>query len=122
MSARSVTAAALAVAVAAAGFVHAHAQPSRQDLIHAGHLLAKRYCGECHAVDPGSPSPLADAPPLPGVYRRFPVERMAEALALGLMEDHPRMPNLALDIDEREAITAYLSSYRPVPHAPPPSP
>jgi len=107
------TAVALAAGITVVGCMRAEAQPSRKDLINAGRLIAKRYCGECHAVDPGATSPLADAPPLPGVYRRFPVDLMAEALELGLMDDHPRMPNFNLDADEREAITAYLKSYQP---------
>jgi len=107
------TAMALAAGITAVGPMRAEAQPSRKDLINAGRLIAKRYCGECHAVDPGAASPLADAPPLPGVYRRFPVDLMAEALELGLMDDHPRMPNFNLEADEREAITAYLKSYQP---------
>ena len=107
------TAMALAAGITAVGPMRAEAQPSRKDLINAGRLIAKRYCGECHAVDPGDASPLADAPPLPGVYRRFPVDLMAEALELGLMDDHPRMPNFNLEADEREAITAYLKSYQP---------
>jgi mono/diheme cytochrome c family protein len=107
------SAVALAASIASLGLARAEAQPSREDLINAGRLIAKRYCGECHAVDPGAKSPLPDAPPLPGVYRRFPVDRMAEALELGFMDDHPRMPNFKLDADEREAITAYLKSYQP---------
>ncbi len=87
-----------------------------RDAVAFGRTIAQRHCGECHAIDTGAKSPHPDAPPLPQLHRRFPVERMDEALELGMMDDHPRMPNFELDADERQALTAYLASFgdRPV--------
>jgi len=90
-----------------------NAQPDPKSLTGVGKRVAARYCGECHAVEPGALSRLSDAPPMPELYRRFPVERMGEALELGMMDNHPRMPNFIIDPDEREALTAYLSSFAP---------
>lgn len=101
---------------AAAALVVAHAafaQTADRDLISAGKMLAERHCGSCHAVERGKVSPLTDAPPIWTLYRRFPVERMDQALEVGMLNDHPRMPDFNLDIDERRALTAYLSSFRP---------
>ncbi len=93
----------------------ANAQTADADTVRYGRSVAIRFCGECHAVGPAGPSPLADAPPLRDLYRQFPVERMDEALELGMMDDHPRMPDFKLEIDQRQALTAFLSSFAPKP-------
>lgn len=118
----------LGAAAASAGHGAAAAQARTGELVSQGRTVATRHCGECHAIDAGQKSPLADAPPASELYRRFPVERMAEALELGMMNDHPRMPDFRLDPDERRALTAYLSSFAPAgrsrrgPAPPPPPP
>lgn len=104
--------AACGVFVSLAG-LKAAAQTNDADMVKYGKSIAARFCGECHAIEPGEKSPLADAPPAPELYRRFPVERMAAALELGMLDNHPRMPNFQLDPDERKALTAYLSSFAP---------
>ena len=111
---------ALAAAVTLALMQSAFAQTQDRELVSAGKMVAQRYCGECHAVERGKVSPLTDAPPMWTLHRRFPVDRMAEALELGMLNDHPRMPDFRLEIDERRALTAYLSSFRP--RTPPPQP
>lgn len=110
---------ALAAAVFALGQA-AQAQSGDRALINQGKMLAERHCGGCHAVERGKVSPLTDAPPMWTLYRRFPVERMDEALEVGMLNDHPRMPDFNLDIDERRALTAYLSSFRPKEQRPEP--
>jgi mono/diheme cytochrome c family protein len=92
------------------------------DLVSFGHRVAVRHCAQCHALDPGAASPLADAPPFPTLYARFPVERLAQEIEGGMMVGHPRMPLLRrLDEDEASALVAYLSQFRrdeaaPAPH------
>jgi mono/diheme cytochrome c family protein len=78
-----------------------------------GRRVARRLCAECHALDPGQASPLADAPPFPVLYQRFPVERLDQEVEAGMMVGHPRMPLLRhLDEDEAAALVAYLSHFR----------
>lgn len=111
---------AIAALVMAATTAAAAQEPSADDRVSAGKLVAERHCAQCHAIEAGATSPLADAPPIPELYRRFPVERMAEALENGMLNDHPRMPQFRLEADERAALTAYLSSFQPAPRPRPP--
>jgi len=103
----------IVASIAAIGTAPAEAQRAHDDQVEAGRLIAARFCGECHAVAPVTASPLRDAPPMSQLYRRFPVERMGEAIELGMMKDHPRMPDFDLGEDERQALADYLSSFDP---------
>ena len=79
-----------------------------------GRRVAVQHCAECHALDVGEVSPLADAPPFPILYTRFPIEQLGAALEGGMMVGHERMPLLAhLDPDDSRALVAYLSHFRP---------
>lgn len=79
-----------------------------------GRRVAVQHCAECHALDVGQVSPLADAPPFPILYTRFPVEQLGAQLEGGMMVGHERMPLLAhLDPDDTRALVAYLSHFRP---------
>jgi len=95
------------------GLAPAWAQRGNSDRVEAGRRVAARFCGECHAVTPNTVSPLPDALPMSQLYLRFPVERMGEAIELGMMKDHPRMPDFDLGDDERQALSDYLSSFNP---------
>lgn len=79
----------------------------------AGRQVAGRFCSECHAVEAGGVSPLATAPPMSELYRSFPVERIGEALAAGLIERHSTWLQQKLDAEERAALTEYLSLFAP---------
>ena len=89
------------------------ANPAETPKVAAGHRLAARLCGECHAVDAAGASPLRDAPPFRSLYRRFDVAGLPLALEEGMMVGHPRMPLVQLDIDEVGYLTAYLKSFIP---------
>ncbi len=107
-----------AALAALAAVISLHAAPvpapdPQAGLVAYGRAIAARYCAECHSLEAGKPSPLADAPSIPELYRQFPVERMAEAMEFGMFADHPRMPAFDLDANERQALTAYLSSFAP---------
>lgn len=79
-----------------------------------GRRVAVQHCAECHALDVGQVSPLADAPPFPILYTRFPVEQLGAQLEGGMMVGHERMPLLTrLDPDDTRALVAYLSHFRP---------
>ena len=93
--------------------------------VSAGGRLAQRYCGGCHAVAAGpGRSPLADAPPFRELYKRYGPGGLAGLLAEGMLTPdpsleegvlpgHPRMPMVALGVDERAALKAYLESLEP---------
>lgn len=79
-----------------------------------GRRVAVQHCAECHALDVGQVSPLADAPPFPILYTRFPVEQLGTQLEGGMMVGHERMPLLTqLDPDDTRALVAYLNHFRP---------
>ena len=93
--------------------------------IAAGERVARRACGECHAVAAG-PSPLAGAPPFSQLYRRYPSGGLGQLLTEGMLppdrpqeegaaERHPRMPRVPLETDEIVHLKAYLTSLEPPP-------
>jgi cytochrome c len=102
---------AVAVAVGALAAGPAAAQPPAAP-DDAGRLVAERLCAGCHAVAPGTASPLAQAPPLTLIGRRYPVESIAEALAEGIVTGHGpvRMPEFRLEPPDIEALIAYLET------------
>ncbi len=58
--------------------------------IAAGERIARRACGECHAVGPG-PSPFSDAPPFRDLHRRHPPGGLAQLLKEGMLpSDKPQ--------------------------------
>ncbi len=88
-----------------------------------GKGIAERHCGGCHATSQG-PSRLADAPPFRDLYKRYPPGGLAVLLAEGMLTPdpsleegvlpgHPRMPMVALGVDERTVLTLYLQSLDP---------
>jgi len=78
----------------------------------AGRGVAERLCAGCHAVAPGGASPVAAAPPLTTIGRRYPVAAIAEALAEGILVGHGdvRMPEFRLEPPEIEALIEYLET------------
>lgn len=75
-----------------------------------GRRLAERHCGSCHATGPMDRSAIADAPPFRALSRRIDLARFPETLRAGLMDEHPRMPLVRLDVDEIADMTAYVRS------------
>ena len=99
----------------------AHAADPGQ--ISMGRGIAERHCGGCHATGEGH-SRLADAPPFRELYKRYGPGGLAGLLAEGMLTPdpsleegvlpgHPRMPMVALGVDERAALKAYLESLEP---------
>jgi len=108
-----VAAALAAMAVMVTGAALAASGPP--DEVVAGRRLATRQCGECHGIDPGQASRMAEAPRFPELYTTFPVERLAEALERDVFTGLPHMKAFALDEDERVQLQAYLVSFKPQP-------
>ena len=101
--------------VAAAIFVSS--VPTAASSVAQGKRLALLYCAECHAIDKVSPSPLRIAPPFRTLHERYPVETLQEALAEGIVTGHPSMPEFRFEVDDVEAIIAYLGSIQEGPPA-----
>lgn len=77
----------------------------------AGHELARAWCAECHAVEPGGlRSPDAHAPPFGAAARQISTTEMA--LHAFLNSPHPTMPNLKLSPRQTDDIAAYILSLR----------
>jgi cytochrome c len=67
-------------------------------------------CSRCHAVGRSGNSTHPEAPLFRTLGQRYPIEVLAEALAEGLSSGHPDMPEFRFEIDDVDAILAYLES------------
>lgn len=84
--------------------------PATAEAVDEGRALVRARCASCHAVSPAGGSPMAEAPPLRDLHRRYPVAYLQEALAEGLMTAHPAMPEVELAPGQIAALIAYLES------------
>jgi cytochrome c len=75
-----------------------------------GAVFAREQCSACHAVGDDGASPLAAAPPLREISRRYPVEQLEEAFAEGFVTTHSTMPEFVLDAGQNRDLIAYLAS------------
>jgi mono/diheme cytochrome c family protein len=89
----------------------ASAAPSRATVAEGERIVAGA-CADCHAIAGPGPSPVADAPPFSTLSRNYPVRYLEEALAEGIVVNHPEvnMPEFVFQPDEIAAIIAYLES------------
>lgn len=78
--------------------------------VQRGIVLARTYCANCHSIDKLSPSPLPIAPPLRDLHKLYPVERLEESLAEGLVTGHPSMPEFQFDPGQTNDFIAFLKS------------
>ena len=78
--------------------------------VEAGGQVVAELCSRCHATRVGQASPHDQAPSLRHISRNYPVERLAEALAEGMMVGHPDMPVFEFGVAEIDQIIAYLNS------------
>jgi mono/diheme cytochrome c family protein len=75
-----------------------------------GEGLLTTNCSRCHAVGRTGDSTHPEAPPFRTLGQRYPIDVLAEALAEGLSSGHPDMPEFRFEIDDVDAILAYLNS------------
>ena len=75
-----------------------------------GAIFVRAQCSACHAVGDDGASPLAAAPPLREISRRYPVEQLEEAFAEGFVTTHSTMPEFVLDAGQNRDLIAYLAS------------
>lgn len=78
--------------------------------IQRGETLVRRQCGGCHAVERTGRSPLAAAPPLRDLHKRYEPEVLGEALAEGILTGHPAMPEFRFPPNDVRAVILYLES------------
>jgi len=75
-----------------------------------GGAFVRAQCAACHSVGRDGASPLAAAPPLRQISRRYPVEQLEEAFAEGFVSTHSTMPEFVLNAAENRDLIAYLAS------------
>jgi cytochrome c len=75
-----------------------------------GEALVRLHCSGCHAAGREDRSPMAAAPPLRELHRRYEPELLGEALAEGILTGHPAMPAFSFAPPDVEAIIRYLDS------------
>ena len=80
------------------------------DRVRRARELLEANCSRCHAIGRTGVSPHAAAPPFRALSRKYPVERLAEALAEGLFVGHPDMPEFVFEPEDVGAILDYLTS------------
>jgi mono/diheme cytochrome c family protein len=73
-----------------------------------GRVLLAENCSRCHAIGRTGSSPHREAPLFRTLGRRYAIGTLAETLAEGLYTGHPDMPEFVFEIDEVNAILAYL--------------
>ncbi len=78
----------------------------------AGHVLAKRVCSPCHAVEPDPHAPrMFDIGPDFETVANTP-GMTATALNAFLLTSHPKMPNLILSPEQSADVIAYILTLR----------
>jgi len=75
-----------------------------------GEGLLSLLCSRCHAVGRSGSSTHPEAPPFRTLGQRYPIEALAEGLAEGLSSGHPDMPEFRFEVEDVNAILAYLES------------
>lgn len=86
------------------------AQPALEPAAQRGQTIARAHCARCHSIDRVSPSPLAIAPPLRILHKKYPVENLEEAMAEGLSTGHPTMPEFRFETDQINDFIAFLKT------------
>lgn len=75
-----------------------------------GRALAQNLCAGCHAIDAGSASPNADAPPLRTVLAGYPPDRLAADLDSARHIAFLQMPQFHLGEHGGADLVAYIQS------------
>lgn len=98
-------AAALALLVCAA-------TPAAAADVKRGETLVKQSCSACHAIGRSGESPVAAAPQLRLLGKKYPISNLQEALGEGIAVGHRgvEMPEYTFEPDQIDDIIAYLES------------
>ncbi|MFL9828308.1 c-type cytochrome [Rhodoplanes sp. SY1] len=76
-----------------------------------GAAIATRWCATCHVTSEDQTQATGEATPFPALARRNAFD--AAALALFLLDPHPRMPDMNLTRAEANDLAAYVRSLAP---------
>lgn len=76
-----------------------------------GAEIAQRWCASCHITAADQTQATGEATPFPSIARREAFD--AAALALFLLDPHPRMPDMNLTRSEAADLAAYVRSLAP---------
>ena len=86
------------------------ATPSNAADAESGKRLAERWCVSCHIVDASQKSATTDAPPFAVVAKK--PDFNVGALALFLLDPHPKMPDIGLSRAAAADLAAFIASQR----------
>jgi mono/diheme cytochrome c family protein len=79
--------------------------------VERGRQLVTLNCAPCHAVGVTGQSPNPKSPPLRQLSKKYPLQDLEEALAVGIMVGHnPEMPQWRLSPSQIADLLAYLGS------------
>lgn len=80
-----------------------------------GQAIAKENCATCHAIGRTGKSPLAKAPPLRTISKKYPLESLEEAFAEGIVVSHrsPEMPPFEMEPQQISDLLDFLRSLQP---------
>ena len=98
------------ILVATSALFHGVASAQMSPAEQRGRTFAQANCARCHAIDKVSPSSLPIAPPFRSLNEKYPVEKLAESLAEGIVTGHPTMPEFRLELDQVADFIAFLKS------------
>ena len=90
----------------------AASNPPSAALLAEGRAIAKSNCARCHATGESGRSADPRSPPFRELPRRYPLSRLEEPLAEGIMVGHQglEMPHFQLTPAQIEALLAYMGS------------
>jgi mono/diheme cytochrome c family protein len=98
------------IVLAGAAFAQADRATERR-----GEELLAMNCARCHAIGRSGTSTHPQAPPFRTLGQRYPIENLAEGLAEGFSSGHPDMPEFRFEVDDVDAILAYLAAIQEKP-------
>ena len=95
-------------------FLFLAATPALADdaLLERGRALVETNCTKCHAIGPTGASPFKDAPPFREVAPNYTQDELVDGFMEGLAVRHEAMPDWDMEMDQAEAIAAYILSLK----------
>jgi mono/diheme cytochrome c family protein len=88
--------------------------PARAEdaLIERGRALVETNCTKCHAIGATGTSPFKAAPPFREVAPNYTHDELVDGFMEGLAVRHEAMPDWDMDMEQAEAIAAYILSLK----------
>lgn len=78
--------------------------------IEKGRAIATKNCARCHSISGKGASPLAKAPPLRDLNKRYSVRDLEEPFAEGIVTAHDNMPVFRFDPPEIDALLTFIEA------------